>query len=99
MARGKSTAYPLDRTLGPSLWRQAAQGVHQPIGGSVKQQPELVGARLGAGGAGEHRRNNNFPSPACPLTEISGATEFGPHAEATGGRPPRDQFHRSGGAA
>ena len=31
--------------------RQAAQAQHQPVGSGVDQQTELVGRRLGAGGA------------------------------------------------
>ena len=33
------------------LGRQAAQGVEQPIGGGVDQEPELVGGSAAAGGA------------------------------------------------
>ena len=33
------------------LRRQAAQAQHQPIGGGVDQQAELVGGGLGAGGS------------------------------------------------
>ncbi len=33
------------------LWQSLAQGQHQPVGGSVQDQAELIGARIPAGRA------------------------------------------------